>query len=155
MIRNSDVFSKLLQPHIAIMCPLVLFSRYLAIFHPVVYQRTRSRRHIVKIIAAIFIAGLVLGSARGFLYSGYVIHCLIWPTSPPFNSYHGIQYYCTSLDETVTVTVNHLLPPIIFTVALLWHAIYYVMIVSKLGSRKMFGPIQHKSCRYEIKSVVW
>ncbi len=114
----------------------VSYDRYLAIVYPLRYQRTRRQKHTIKILLGIFIAVLVLSICRGIFDSGYVVRCLLWPRSPPFDSYHTIQHDCVPLESTIIPTVKDLMANILFAVALLSTSFCYGMIVSTLGSRR-------------------
>ncbi len=115
----------------------VSYDRYLAVVHPLRYQRCKNRKHTLKVCAGILSFGLFLGAARGFMHSKYTILCYIWPESYEFDSFHRITHYCMRLDDFITPTVLNIVSNVIFVTAILLTSVFYTMIVYKLSSRKV------------------
>ncbi len=115
----------------------VSYDRYLAIVHPLRYQRCKSRKHTFKVIAGILLFSLILGVSRGFMHSKHIMRCYVWPNSPEFDSFPLTGRYCRKLDNYITATINDLTSNATFITAMVLTTIFYANIVYQLSSRKV------------------
>ncbi len=115
----------------------VAYDRYLAIVHPLRYQRSKNRKHTLKVITGILSFGLSLGVCRGFIHSKHIVRCYVWPNSPEFDSFQLTGHYCEKLDNNITDTINDLTPNTTFITAMVLTSVFYTKIVYQLSSRKV------------------